>query len=87
MCTVVVRNRIRQYPAFVNCTTIDWFAEWPYEALIEVAERYLSDMKLDDEEEVRVSICSTCELVLVPFLLRFHISFYVTFLIIALTLY
>lgn len=23
------RNRIRQYPAFVNCTTIDWFTEWP----------------------------------------------------------
>ena len=46
------RNRIRQYPAFVNCTTIDWFAEWPYEALIEVAEKYLLDMKLDDEDEV-----------------------------------
>jgi len=35
------RNRIRQYPAFVNCTTIDWFMEWPYDALMEVAEKYL----------------------------------------------
>ena len=33
------RNRIRQYPAFVNCTTIDWFTEWPKDALLEVAER------------------------------------------------
>ena len=30
------RNRIRQYPAFVNCTTIDWFLEWPHDALLEV---------------------------------------------------
>ncbi|XP_078741509.1 dynein axonemal heavy chain 2-like [Lampetra fluviatilis] len=35
------RNRIRQYPALVNCTTIDWFWEWPREALLEVAERCL----------------------------------------------
>ena len=35
------RNRIRQYPAFVNCTTIDWFSEWPQDALLEVAEKYL----------------------------------------------
>lgn len=39
------RNRIRQYPAFVNCTTIDWFSEWPQDALLEVAERYLEGMK------------------------------------------
>lgn len=35
------RNRIRQYPAFVNCMTIDWFSEWPEDALLEVAEKYL----------------------------------------------
>lgn len=38
------RNRIRQYPAFVNCTTIDWFSEWPQDALLEVAERYLEGL-------------------------------------------
>ena len=41
------RNRIRQYPAFVNCTTIDWFTEWPRDALLEVAERYLEKIDLD----------------------------------------
>ncbi|KAL5251273.1 hypothetical protein ACHWQZ_G016836 [Mnemiopsis leidyi] len=41
------RNRIRQYPAFVNCTTIDWFTEWPKDALLEVAERYLEKIDLD----------------------------------------
>ena len=40
------RNRIRQYPAFVNCTTIDWFNEWPRDALLEVAERYLEKIDL-----------------------------------------
>ena len=44
------RNRIRQYPAFVNCTTIDWFSEWPKDALLEVAERYIEDVNFQDEE-------------------------------------
>lgn len=36
------RNRLRQYPALVNCTTIDWFCEWPKEALLEVAMKYIT---------------------------------------------
>ena len=44
------RNRIRQYPAFVNCTTIDWFQEWPKDALLEVAERYLEGVELGDDK-------------------------------------
>lgn len=32
------------YPAFANCTTIDWFSEWPKDALLEVAEKYLEDV-------------------------------------------
>lgn len=35
------RNRLRQYPALINCTTIDWFREWPKEALLEVAYKYI----------------------------------------------
>lgn len=46
------RNLIRMYPAFVNCTTIDWFSEWPKEALIEVAEKYLESTDVGGEEEV-----------------------------------
>ncbi|KAF7236750.1 Dynein heavy chain 2, axonemal [Varanus komodoensis] len=44
------RNWIRQYPALVNCTTIDWFAEWPKEALLEVAEKYLEGVDLGSVE-------------------------------------
>ncbi|XP_052234681.1 dynein axonemal heavy chain 2-like isoform X14 [Dreissena polymorpha] len=45
------RNRIRMYPAFVNCTTIDWFSEWPLDALLEVADKYLSEESLGSEAE------------------------------------
>ncbi|VDQ10097.1 unnamed protein product [Trichobilharzia regenti] len=44
------RNRIRMFPAFVNCTTIDWFSEWPLEALLEVAEKYLSSVDININE-------------------------------------
>ncbi len=41
------------YPAFVNCTTIDWFSEWPMDALLEVADKYLETIEITGEEEVR----------------------------------
>ena len=31
------RNRCRDFPSFINCTTIDWFSEWPKDALESVA--------------------------------------------------
>lgn len=48
-----LRNWIRQYPALVNCTTINWFSEWPREALLEVAEKYLVGVDLGPQENVR----------------------------------
>lgn len=44
------RRRARQFPALVNCTTIDWYQDWPYEALLSVSENFLSSIELDDEE-------------------------------------
>lgn len=32
----IFRARIRQFPSLVTCTTIDWFSEWPEEALLGV---------------------------------------------------
>ncbi|CAG9464381.1 unnamed protein product [Pedinophyceae sp. YPF-701] len=41
------RERCRMFPGLVNCTTIDWFTEWPADALLEVAERQLEDLPED----------------------------------------
>ncbi len=40
------------YPAFISCTTIDWFSEWPDDALLEVAEKYLEDTNLGEVKAV-----------------------------------
>ncbi|TRY86535.1 hypothetical protein DNTS_031645, partial [Danionella cerebrum] len=52
------RNRIRQYPALVNCTTIDWFSEWPRDALMEVAERCLDGLSLGSEDGIQTKVAS-----------------------------
>lgn len=43
--------RIQQFPALINCTTIDWFLEWPAEALQSVAKDSLDQF----QEEVKLS--------------------------------
>lgn len=49
----VFRARLRQFPALVNCCTIDWFSEWPADALQSVAIRFISDLpELDETQEV-----------------------------------
>ncbi|KAI8853660.1 dynein heavy chain and region D6 of dynein motor-domain-containing protein [Chytridium lagenaria] len=41
-----LRSRCRKFPAIVNCTMIDWFHEWPDEALTSVATRFISTCDL-----------------------------------------
>ena len=48
----VFRARLRQFPALVNCCTIDWFSPWPQEALQSVAWRFLGDLVDLDEDSV-----------------------------------
>ncbi|ESO12478.1 hypothetical protein HELRODRAFT_155577 [Helobdella robusta] len=43
-----LRVRSRNFPALTNCTSIDWFHEWPEEALISVSHRFLSEIELLD---------------------------------------
>ena len=40
----IFRARLRQFPALVNCCTIDWFSAWPPDALRSVALRFLNDI-------------------------------------------
>ncbi|XP_053995639.1 dynein axonemal heavy chain 1-like [Hylaeus anthracinus] len=56
------RSRIRQFPALVNCCTIDWFCPWPEAALQSVAMGFLSDIKDDSiTEGILRSIVRMCQ--------------------------
>ena len=44
------RFRARQFPALINCTSIDWFHPWPRDALVGVAERFLAKIEFPDDE-------------------------------------
>jgi dynein heavy chain len=38
------RTRLRMFPSLVNCCTIDWFSEWPEEALRSVATNFVASV-------------------------------------------
>ncbi|KAI9189963.1 hypothetical protein H9P43_001396 [Blastocladiella emersonii ATCC 22665] len=45
-----LRSRCRKFPAIVNSTQIDWFREWPLEALESVATRFIDSCELVPKE-------------------------------------
>ena len=47
-----LRVRGRKFPAITNTTSIDWFHEWPEQALISVSRRFLEDIELIDVSDV-----------------------------------
>jgi dynein heavy chain len=48
----VFRARLRKFPSLVNCCTIDWFSEWPEEALLGVGRGQIVAEDLDLEESL-----------------------------------
>lgn len=44
------RKRARKFPGLISCTSIDWFHGWPREALIDVGNRFLSEVELESDE-------------------------------------
>jgi dynein heavy chain len=55
------RTRLRLFPSLINCCTIDWFTAWPQDALVAVAEKFLSDVAFDTQE-VRSRIVEMCQM-------------------------
>ena len=51
-----LRIRGRKFPAIVNCTCIDWFHEWPEEALMSVSLRFIKE-EASIPEPIKPSIC------------------------------
>jgi len=43
----VFRSRIRRFPSLVTCTTLDWFSEWPEEALLGVGRGQITSSDID----------------------------------------
>jgi dynein heavy chain len=57
----IFRARLRQFPALVNCCTIDWFSAWPDEALRSVASTFLSDLpELADNHKLLDGLVTSC---------------------------
>merc|ERR1719354_1384339 len=55
------RSRCRMFPSLVNCCTIDWFVQWPEEALLSVAKNFFGpvDELEDNYKESLSKICVT----------------------------
>ena len=56
------RNRLRMFPSLVNCMTIDWFLEWPEDALISVANNFLHDIEMQSDI-VKQGIIKMCNII------------------------
>lgn len=54
------RTRVRMFPSLVNCTTIDWFSEWPQDALLSVAQKFLHPLEMD--VEVKAQCVEMCQI-------------------------
>lgn len=53
------RNRLLHFPSLVTCCTIDWFTEWPAEALAGVANEAFAEIVFPSDE-VKAGIVSLC---------------------------
>ena len=40
-------TRLRMFPSLVNCCTLDWFSEWPEEALMAVGKGQIDEFMLE----------------------------------------
>ncbi|VDO08408.1 unnamed protein product [Rodentolepis nana] len=68
------RNRLRMFPSLVNCCTIDWFTEWPEDALLGVAKSKFSSMNIDSTElkDKMAEICTFTHLTVSSASIRFY---------------
>ncbi|XP_047126546.1 dynein axonemal heavy chain 6 isoform X3 [Hydra vulgaris] len=53
------RKRCRMFPSLVNCCTIDWFTEWPREALLSVSTSFFEEVELGNQD-IKKGICEMC---------------------------
>lgn len=44
------RIKSRKFPGLINSTSVDWYHKWPKSALIDVANRFISEIELPNKE-------------------------------------
>ena len=49
-----LRNRCRNFPGLISSTTIDWFFEWPKEALLQVSQFLFSNYKQVEKDQIPI---------------------------------
>lgn len=56
------RERLLKYPSLVSCCTINWFDSWPQEALVAVANKFVSKVQFEENQEhLRHSVVEMCQ--------------------------
>lgn len=53
------RQRSLKFPGLISGCTIDWFQRWPKDALIAVADYFLSEFKIVASDKIRQEIIYT----------------------------
>ena len=54
------RNRCRMFPSLVNCCTIDWFVQWPRDALLSVSRSFFSAVEDGIPDELKEPLSNMC---------------------------
>ena len=54
------RTRCRMFPSLVNCCTIDWFVQWPRDALLSVSQTFFSTVEQGIPDELKEPLSKMC---------------------------
>lgn len=50
-------RRLMMFPGLVNCSTIDWFLDWPEDALSEVSIKLMEDEENVGDADAKANVC------------------------------